>query len=353
MYGKWSQCCALLAALVLIAGCGGCGSDGGSGSGGGQRKFLSMGTSPIGGTFQQVGNSLSETLNDHAGSNNWKFQAKGTKGSQENIRRLDKGEYELGLSNSAISYHAVHGTGGWDKNYEIRAVVTIAPLVAMFITRHDSGVKTIQDLKGKRVICGPDGAGFEMFIEPLLAAHGVKMSDFTKLNANQSDSVTQLGDGGADAAFLGGAVPSPAIQQASELGIYLIPFDETARQEVIDKYPFFSGVTVPAGTYSGMKDDFQGLNVGAMHLIASAAADEELIYQVTKTIWENRASISHPGAKKFINEENAARFTGTEFHPGAIRFYKEAGIWPEASTSAKPDGGSPATNDQNGDSSES
>ena len=68
-----------------------------------------------------------------------------------------------------------------------------------------------------------------------------------------------------------------------------------------------------------------------MHVITAASADEELIYQLTKTMWENRADIAaRHGAGKAINEKNAARYTGTEFHPGAIRFYKEAGIWPES-----------------------
>lgn len=330
----------VISGSMVLHGCGGGGGngDGGTDGGGGgsaRGKFLNMGTSPIGGTFQQVGNSLCEVLNNNAGENNWKFQAKGTKGSQENIRLLDKGDYELGISNSAISYNAVQGTGGWDKKYEIRAITTIAPLVAMFVTRQDSGIKTIQDLKGKRVLCGPNGAGFEMFIEPLLEAHGVKMDDFTKLNANFADSVTQLGDSNADAAFLGGAVPSPAIQQASDLGIHLIPYEEEARKTLVEKYPFFSEITVKAGTYADLKEDYHGLNVGAMHLITSASQDEEFIYQVTKSIWENRDKIKHPAAKKFINEKNAPRFTGTEFHPGAIRFYTEAGIWPDAAGDSK------------------
>ena len=92
-----------------------------------------------------------------------------------------------------------------------------------------------------------------------------------------------------------------------------------------------------------------------MHLITSAAQDEEFIYQITKTIWENRAKISHPGAKRFINEKNAPRNTGTEFHPGAIRFYKEVGIWPEAAGDRdEPAADAPATETKpSGDANES
>lgn len=311
-----------------LSGCNGGGSSSSSSSG--RRQFINMGTAPVGGAFNPVGNAISETLNNKKGDNNWKVQAKGTKGSQENIRRLQDGKDQLGLSNSAISYHAVRGEGAWDKKYDIRTVVTIAPNVAMFITKKDSGIKTIADLKGKRVVCGPAGAGFDMFLEPILNAHGVKFSDFTKLNDIQSGAVDKLADGNADAAFLGGAVPTGSIQQAcSQHDIFFIPFDEAAKKELIENYPFFNPITIPQKIYADLESDYEGLNVGSMHLITSASQSEDQIYQITKTIWENRAEVSHPAVKKFVNEKNAARYTGTDFHPGAIKFYKEIGLWTE------------------------
>jgi TRAP transporter TAXI family solute receptor len=293
-------------------------------------QFLSMGTAPVGGAFPVVGGAIAEVLNAHKGPIDWKVQAKGTKGSQENIRRLQQGELELALSNAAISYFAARGEGTWKQEYDVRAIATLAPNVALFIARADSGIQSIADLKGKRVITGPAGAGFQMFIEPILVEHGVNWDDITSLNATQSGSVDQLGDGSADAAFLGGAVPTGSITQAaSTFEVQFIPFDETTREQLIQKYAFFHPATIPAGTYNGLDADFQGLNVGSMHLITSASQSEELIYQVTKTIWENRAEIAekHP-AGKAINAKNVARDTGIEYHPGAVKFYKEAGVWP-------------------------
>lgn len=323
----------MLLASFSILGCGGGSGDGtGGGNGGGSRRsFISLGTAPVGGAFPVVGGAIAEVLNSHKGSIDWKVQAKGTKGSQENIRRLQQGELQLALSNAAITYFAVRGEATWDKNYDMRAVCTLAPNVAMFITRADSGIQSIADLKGKRVIVGPAGAGFEMFVRPLVEEHGVAWDSFTQLNATQSGAVDMLGDSSADAAFLGGAVPTASITQAtSTFDVLFVPFDEGARQRLIESYPFFHPAVVPAGTYTGLDADFAGLNVGSMHMITSADADEELIYQITKTVWENRAEIAgkHP-AGKAINDKNAARATGTEYHPGAIRFYKEAGIWPE------------------------
>ncbi len=295
-----------------------------------EKRFLSVGTAPTGGTFFVVGGALAEVA-DAFGPEGWTVSAEATAGSQENIRRLAQGELEFALANAAISYFAVRGQSGWDRAYPIRAVMTLAPNVALFITPSGSGIERVADLRGKRVVIGPAGAGFEMFVTPLVEAHGLTFADFTPLNAIQSSAVDLLADGSADAAFLGGAVPTASITQAaSSMDIRLIPFDPDARERLIADYPFFHAATIPAGTYRGQAEDYQGLNVGSMHLITAEAADEELVYQMTRTIYENRERVveRHP-AGKAIQPGNVVRNTGTEFHPGAIRYYREIGIWPE------------------------
>lgn len=322
-----TRCLVLLAALLPLFACGGEPGDGASGG----PQFLSMGTAPVGGAFPVVGGAIAEVLNENRGENEWRVQPRGTKGSQENIRRLVRGELELAMSNSAISYFAVLGESGWEQSYDIRAVVTLAPNIATFITKADSGLTKMSDLAGRRAMVGVAGAGFEMFVQPLLAAHGVTYDDFTQVYGTQSGAVDMLGDGSIDAAFLGGAVPTGAVTQAcSTHDILFLPFDEEKRQQLARDYPFFQLATIPADAYSDLTEDYPGLNVGSMHLITSADADEELIYQVTRTIWENRQAIveRHP-AGRAINEANAARNTGTPFHPGAERYYREIGVWPE------------------------
>lgn len=317
--------------LLLFTGCGGGGSGG--------RQFVTLGTAPVGGAFKPVGDAIASTLNENKGENNWQVQSKGTKGSQQNIRMLESGGIQLGMSNSAISYHGIHGTGVWTKTYELRTVVTLAPNVGLFITKADSGIRSLADLSGRRVAVGPAGAGFQMFLEPLLESHGVAWDSFTQVNQTYSDAVGLLGDGNIDAAFMGGAIPTPAVTQACTThDIAFIPYDESTRMTLVndnDKYPYFQQAAIPAtnqdgkATYRGMAEDFAALNVGSMHVITTADQSEDLIYKLTKTIWENRSAIAQQHkAGNAINEKNAARFTGTPFHPGAIRFYREIGIWP-------------------------
>jgi len=294
-----------------------------------ERKFLSVGTAPAGGAFFVVGSAIAETLDANAGDNGWSVTGEATKGSQENIRRIIGGELELALANSAISYFASRGVERWGEAADIRAVMTLAPNVALFIAPK-GGPQTIADLKGRRVYLGPAGAGFNYFIRPLLEAHGIDYDELTAVHGGQGQAVDYLADGSADAAFLGGAVPTASITQAAtSQEIHFIPFDPAALETLAASYEFFRPATIPAGTYRGLDEDYHGLDVGSMHLITSAAADEELVYQVTKTLYENREQVveKHP-AGRAINPKNAARNTGIAFHPGAERFYTEIGIWP-------------------------
>ena len=298
---------------------------------GGSDRFLSVGTAPPGGAFFVVGGAIAEVLDTHAEGDDWIVTAEATMGTQENIRRLAEGELDLAMANAAISYFASRGGRDWGTPQPIQSVMTLAPNVAFFITPANSGVKTMADLKGKRVVIGPPGAGFEHFVEPILDAHGLKLSDITPLYGTQAAAVDMLSDGSAAAAFLGGAIPTASITQAAASGdIFFVPFDEEARQKLIADYEFFHPALVKAGTYRGQDADYPCLNVGSMHLITGADKDEETVYQLTKALYENREEVvaKHP-AGKAINPKNAARPVGTDFHPGAIRFYKEIGIWSE------------------------
>jgi uncharacterized protein len=304
-------------------------------------RFVSMGTAPSGGNFFVIGNAISSAVNENKGDAKWSIQANGTKGTQENILKLEQGEFLLGMSNAAISYNAALGKGIWKQPYDIRSVVTMAPNVGLFVTKKESGIRTFSDLKGKRIAVGPAGAGFETFLGPLMTAHGISYSDekkdFTPVPADYNTAVQLLGDGDIDAAFMGGSIPMPAIIQAtSSMELHFIPFDQMAVKKLIDQFPFFQAATIPAKndkgepTYKGLEQDFSALNVGSMQLITHAKVNEQWVYTLTKAIWESRDRITaQTPIGKSINEKNAARNVGIEFHPGAIKFYKEIGIWKE------------------------
>ena len=311
-------------AAATLLGCSG-GSDGGP-------KFLSVGTAPPGGAFFVVGGAIAQVVDQNTRTTGWQVSSEATKGTQENIRRLARNELDFALANAAISYFAVRGEGKWEAKQEIRTVMTLAPNIALFITPSGSGVNTMADLRGKRVVVGPAGAGFDHFLRPILQAHGITYDDFTPLHNTQAGAVDMLADGSAAAAFLGGAVPTASITQASaSQDIHFIPFDAAARDALFERYPFFAPAKIPADTYRDQREEYAGMNVGNMHLITRASLDEDTAYAFTKALYENRAEVvkKHP-AGRAINPKNIVRDTGTPFHPGAIRYFKEIGIWPDA-----------------------
>lgn len=350
-----------------------------------QLRFLSLGTAPMGGTFPVVGGAIAEVLNLHRGSHNWKVQIKGSKGSQENIRRLASGEFELGMSNSAISYFASLGRSNWqaEGSYEVRAVCTLAPLVAMFVTKRDSGIRAIGDLKGRRVVIGPAGAGFEMFVMPILESHGVAGGTFSAIYASQGVAVEMLSDGAADAAFLGGALPAQSIIQASgSFEVYVVPFDPKVRGQLVRDHAFFKpiphslvksrypkilhyeledriaqmsraealaftrdqGLRVPGAEtmeLASLRKAVTGarigwLNVGSMQVVTHKDTDRRLIRNLLEVLWEQRKELArrHPalgflqlksvplpdGERRLI--QGAVLYTGIPFHPGAVEFFE-------------------------------
>ncbi|MDP8233171.1 MAG: TAXI family TRAP transporter solute-binding subunit [Candidatus Zophobacter franzmannii] len=294
-----------------------------------KRQFLSLGTAPPGGAFFVVGSAIAEVVQAHTEESSWQITAEATKGTQENIHRLDKSEIDFALANASITFFAVRGEGKWEKPYPIQSVMTLAPNIALFITPAKSGIQSMADLRGKRVVVGPAGAGFEHFVEPILKAHGLSYKDIQPLNDTQAGAVALLADGSADAAFLGGVLPTASITQAcASQDIHFIPFDEAAKDNLTANYLFFAKKTIPANTYKGQSEAFEGLNVGNMILVTSASVSSDTVYQFTKTLYEHAEDVveKHP-AGRAINPANAVRDTGTDFHPGAIRYFKEIGIW--------------------------
>lgn len=322
-----------LVLFIAIVGFPGCKGGSGDGEDVGTPEFLSVGTAQIGGAFYNVGAAISDALNEGKEAGGWrKSNAEATGGSLENYRLLESNDIQIGMANSSISYFAVRGTGGFDKKYNVKTIMTMFPLIGMFVTKKGNSIESLADLKGKRVVVGPEGAGFEYFLRPILEAHGVTYDDFDAVYAGMSTSVGYLQDESVAATFLGGGKISTAITSASStMDILLIPYRDSQRDQLVIDYPSFSHVTVAAGTYKGQDADFPSLNVGSAHLLVRGNADEEFVYNATRAIYEDRISIGEKhAAGRAINEKNVARNVGTEFHPGAIRYYKEINIWPES-----------------------
>jgi len=187
----------------------------------------------------------------------------------------------------------------------------------------------VADLKGKRVALDEPGSGTLVNARTVLAAYGVKESDIKPEYIKPNQAGDKLKDGALDAFFFVGGAPAGAIAElaSSGAGIELVPLAGPQAEALRKSNPYLAVDTIPAGTYKDVPA-VQTMAMGAQW-VTSAKADTETVYQITKALYSKAAqdALAAGHAKgKFITKENAVKGVGIPFHPGAEKFYKEAGV---------------------------
>ena len=315
-----------IALATAVVGCNG-DADGEAGAGGTQYVTVASGTNGKG-AFYQIGGAVAQTLEANAGELDWTVTNTETPGTQANIRLLESGDAQLAVVNGAIAYFAPKGEEEFQKQYAIRNVMSLGANYAAFVARADSGLKSVADLKGKKVVVGPKAAGFEMFLKPILAAHGIAYDDFEAIDGDYGRAKEMIGDNQADAAFIGGAIPVPALQGLSqEMPLTFLKFEPAALDQLAETYEFYEKGVIPAGSYKGVDEDFPTIKCGFIQVVSHEKVPADLVYRVTKILYEHRdqAAKVHP-AFKAAKPGQVVRTFGLEMHPGAERYYREAGL---------------------------
>ena len=191
-----------------------------------------------------------------------------------------------------------------------------------------SGIKDIADLKGKKVCVGSQGTSYLFVNQSLLEAYGVTMSDIEPFYMNYAEAAQALADGDIDAAFQTGGYPIAGIQQsAATTSFRMLPLDDKIMDTIIEGYPFITKTTIPAGTYENQANEDAVATFGYQTcLFASSKADADQVYAFVKLMMETLDSYKETNdATRQISPETIA----TEyipFHPGAEKYYKEAGL---------------------------
>ena len=293
---------------------------------------LKVGGTTIGGSFYPMAAAIAQVLNKEVPQFNLTVQT--TPGAGANIRLIASGEIDVGLSVTSVTYFAYQGGGKWKTKQDVRSLMNVFPNAQTFVTLQSSPIRTIADLKGKRVTAGGPGAGWESFIEPLISVYGMTMKDFGTIRyMGQSAAANALKDGAVDAAFLGGGNPnlSPTPSLASletthKFRPLLPPEDKLV--EISRKYPFLGTIKVRGGAYKSQPEDVVWMDTGSMHLIVSPKADANMVYQLVKAIYEHRDQIAAVNrmARDIVPERVAAK-RGIPYHEGAIRYFREKNLW--------------------------
>jgi TRAP transporter TAXI family solute receptor len=324
------------ALFMAVAGFSACaGTEDAAPAAGGMPSRIKIASGNVGGAYFPMGNAIAQVLSTKVPGLLATGEASG--GSSQNIRMLDNKQIDFALANASITFPAIRGNSdGFEKPYPVRAVLTLHSSVNMFLALKNSGIRTIADMKGKRVSVGPAGGGWDAYTKPILAAHGLTFDDFTPVYEGQSSAVDMLTDGNVDAIFVGGSIPHATVMSATaQHDINYILFDEAALDRVNLERPTIRKFPVPANTYKGQALELWAVDSGPAQLLARADADPDFIYLVTKTLYENRDEIAKmTPAGKEITPERAGMDIGIPYHEGSLRYFKEINIWnPKTGTS--------------------
>jgi TRAP transporter TAXI family solute receptor len=292
---------------------------------------LVIGTGGTGGVFFPYGGGLARILT--AKLPNSEATAEVTGGSVDNMKLIHDKAADIGMSTVDSAYDAIKGQGSYADTGPI-AACTIAVLYQSFlhvVALDGSGINTVADMKGKRISVGSAGSSTEDAAERVLEAAGLDpQNDITRDSLSVAESAAAMKDQKIDAFFWIGGLPTAAVTDlvaTPNLKVKFVPIDQYL-EPMRQKYgPVYTAFALPKDIYAGVEQDVPGIGIGNI-LFVNANMSEQLAYDILKTIFDNMGEVQaiHPEAKK-LSLEDAVTGSSIPFHPGAIKFYTEKGVW--------------------------
>lgn len=286
---------------------------------------LVLATGGTAGTYYPFGGAMARIWNTKIPGMNVTAQTTGA--SAENIRLVNKKEAELALVQSDTLDFAFNAKEAFKEPIKsMSAIAVLYPEIIQVVVRADSPVKSIADLKGKKVGVGAPGSGTEANFRQLMDIYGLAKDDVKSQYLSFSESAEQFKDRHIDAFIVTAGIPNAAIMDIGtqhEVRIINIPADMSAK--LTAKYPFLAAAKVPAGTYKNQTQDVTTVAVNAVLIVGNDLA-ADVVYNMTKAMFDNQAELASAHAKgKELNLQYAVKGVSIPFHPGALKYYKEKG----------------------------
>lgn len=285
----------------------------------GQRKTeLLFGTASMGGAFYPVGQGISNLVTKYSGT--FSMVPVVTGGAVENPRLVGLGDVDIAITNANVAFFAAMGTAPFDRKYDIATVASLYPSVLHIATLAKSSIKSIRDLKGKRVAVGPAGGGTIDMLKVILEEYGMSLSDFTASYLAYGDGFSEMSDGNVDAALALSGYPAAAVMQTVATNkINFIPIEPAKLASIIEKYPYYSDIDVAKDVY---KTDENAVMLGVRNvLIVKRTMSEDTVYKITKAVFDNLPEFAAANANaKQIDITRAAKVP-IPLHPGAAKYF--------------------------------
>ncbi len=288
---------------------------------------MTMGTGSPTGTYYAYGGIVGQYITNNAGIT---VNAVSTGGSKDNVQGIDSGDYQLGTVQSDVMHYAWNGTRSFEEDGKIESFRTVAGLYAeaVQLVTVNPDIKSVSDLKDKKVSIGAPGSGVFFNAMDVLAAAGLSEKDIKPQYQNFDESADALKDGKIDAAFIVAGAPTPAITELSMTNdnVRIVPIDGDIADKLMKDNTFYSVYKIPEETYKNQTEEILTVTVKAT-LIVSAAASEDDVYKLTAAIFDNIDAITKEHAKGAeLSLQNATDGITVPFHAGAAKYFKEKGI---------------------------
>ncbi|SFM42024.1 hypothetical protein SAMN05421721_10551 [Ectothiorhodospira mobilis] len=297
-----------------------------------QDRFLTIGTAGVTGVYYPAGQRICQLMNRDRDEHGLRCNAESTGGSVFNLNAIRAGDMDAGVVQSDWQHHAYHGSDRFEDagpNEKLRAVLSLHPEPFTVLVRADSDIQHFEDIRGKRVNVGNPGSGQRGTVERLMAAYGWTMDDFALASELPSREQGQaLCDNRIDVMLFTVGHPSAAIQEPiATCNARLVPVDGQVVDRLIEENPYYFRASIPAGMYPGQEEDVTTFGVGAT-LVSSTDTSEAAIYALVKAVFERFDTFKtlHPAFAVLEKEAMVREGLSAPLHPGAERYYREAGL---------------------------
>jgi uncharacterized protein len=295
-----------------------------------QTKRLSIGTADTGGVYYIYGGGIAKLISSNIPST--VATAEVTPGAVDNVKMLQNNSLDLAFTKSDIAAEGTKGIGPFASTgrVAVRVIANLYPDIAHAVVGANSGINKIEDMKGKRISTSAPGSGHEMVANKILESAGVQISEIKRERVSLSESVNAFKDRKIDGFFFATGLPAASmLDLASTPGLgYKILDVQSYLKGITDRHgPIYIEATIPKGTYGKLDQDVKTLGVPVI-FVTTESMDEKLVYSMTKLLFEKKADLVavHKEAQK-LTLKNAVSVSSVPYHPGAIRYYREQGVW--------------------------
>ncbi len=300
----------------------------------GATKYVTIGTGGVTGVYYPTGGAIGRIVNKKKREYGIRVTVESTGGSVFNVNAVMAGDLEFGIVQSDRQYQAINGLAEWEdkgKQEKLRAICSFHPESISLVAATESGIKTVEDLKGKTVNIGNPGSGQRQNSIDALTALGINHeSDIRAEGLKAAESPKMLQDGRIDAFFYTVGHPSGAIKEATSgrRKVSFIAVEGSGIDKLIEENPFYAKAFVPVELYPQAEntEDVPTFGVKAT-FVTSADVPDDVVYAITKEVFDNLEDFKklHP-AYAVLTKENMLEGLSAPIHPGAMKYYKEAGL---------------------------